>query len=138
MTERVKEEIELLRNKYSALQADEQLRWILIPDFPLPADRYKKERTKLLLALPVGYPQTAPDNFFVDGDLQLKNDGGIPAFNVGSQSSSGPAPLPGNWGWFSWHPHPNGWRPAATIESGDNLLTFIRAINMCLRGEEVS
>jgi hypothetical protein len=134
MHERVKREIEMVQEKHPGLQHGEQLNWVLIPDYPLPPDRYNKERTKLLFVIPPGYPNTGPDDFFVDADLRLKDGGQPPGLNPGSNSSSGPAPLPGEWAWFSWHPA--SWRPAATIEGGDNLFTFLRSVNMCLRGEE--
>jgi len=134
MHQRVREEIELLKRQFPDLQHGDQLDWVLIPELVLPAGRFNKERTKLLFRIPVGYPQTGPDNFFVDVDLRLKDNSNPPAFNANKESSNGPAPVPGEWGWFSWHPQ--SWRPAATIEGGDNLLGFVRAINLCLRGEE--
>ena len=134
MHQRVREEIELLKRQFPDLQHGDQLDWVLIPELVLPAGRFNKERTKLLFRIPIGYPQTGPDNFFVDIDLRLKDGSNPPAFNPNRDSSSGPAPVPGDWGWFSWHPE--SWRPAATIEGGDNLLGFVRAINLCLRGEE--
>ncbi len=135
MNERVRQEIELLRTKYPNLQRGEKLDWVLLPDYPLPAGRYNREKTKLFFLITSGYPLTAIDNFFVEAGLLFANgQGGIPAYREGSTPSGAPLPVPGNWGWFSWHP--NAWRPAATIEGGDNLLTFLRAVNMCLRGEE--
>lgn len=134
MHERVRQEIELLRNKHQGLEHGEQLNWVLIPEFELPPKRFNKNRTRLLFAIPLGYPNTGPDNFFVDVELRLQNGGMPPGFNPNSNSSSGAAPVPGNWGWFSWHPQT--WRPAASINSGDNLLTFVRGVNLCLRGEE--
>lgn len=134
MNERVREEIELLKKQFPELQHGDQLDWGLIPELVLPPERFNKSSTKVLFRIPVGYPATGPDNFFVDADLRLKNGSPPPAFNAGSQSSSGPAPIEGSWGWFSWHPQT--WRPAATIEGGDNLMGFVRSINLCLRGEE--
>ncbi|MCL6560610.1 MAG: hypothetical protein K6U74_17810 [Firmicutes bacterium] len=134
MYERVAREIDLLRRKYPELQHGDRLNWILIPGYPLPSGRYNKQETKLLLVIPPGYPNTGPDNFFVDGDLRLQNGEMPPGFRQGADSSSGSAPIPGDWGWFSWHP--KSWRPAATIEDGDNLLTFLRGVNLCLKGIE--
>lgn len=135
MHERVRLEFELVRVKYPEAQHGDQYHWVLIPAYPIPPDRYNKTHTNILFAIPPGYPNTGPDNFFVDGDLRLKSGAPAPGWNSGPNSSSGPAPLNGEWGWFSWHPSIP-WRPAAGIEEGDNLLTFLRGINMCLRGEE--
>jgi len=134
MHERVKSEIDLLRQKQAKLQHDDKFSWVLIAEYPLPPERYNKSTTQLLFLIPPGYPNTGPDNFFVDGDLKLKDGSNPPGFNAGSNSSSGNAPVSGNWGWFSWHP--TSWQPAATIEGGDNLLTFVRGVNMCLMGIE--
>lgn len=135
MRDRIQKEIELLRAKYPLLSFDVDLRWILLPDYKLPQHRYTKEHCKVLFAISTGYPNTAPDNFFVDRDLTFKNLAGpIPAFNPNNQSSSGAAPISGDWGWFSWHPQ--SWHPAVEITKGDNLLTFMVGVGMCLRGEE--
>jgi E2/UBC family protein E len=136
MHERVLREIETIRSKCPALQHGEYLEWVLIPDYPLPAGRYERDQTRLLFIIPPGYPNTAPDSFFVDIHLKLKGGGSPPAFNPGANSSAGPAPVGGDWAWFSWHPQ--SWRPAAAIEGGDNLMTFLRGVNMCLRGEEAA
>ena len=133
MHDRVREEIKAVEKKHPGTKFDEDLSWILIPEFPLPPARFHKEVTRLLFRIPVGYPSTAPDNFFVDHDLSLRGGGSPPGFNGNSKDTHGPAPVPGDWGWFSWHPVT--WRPAAKIEDGDNLLTFLRGVSMCLRGE---
>lgn len=135
MRERIEAEIKLLREKYPSLTHGDDLRWILIPDYVLPIGRYTRDRCRVLFALSTGYPNTAPDNFFVDRALAFKSlSGPIPAFNPNNQSSSGPAPIEGEWGWFSWHPQ--SWLPAADLTKGDNLLTFLVGVGMCLRGEE--
>lgn len=132
--ERVLAEVELVRRKFPALQHGERLDWVMIPDYALPEGRYNKARTRLLFNIPPGYPNTGPDDFFVDGDLRLVGGGTAPGFNPGPNSSSGPATVPGQWGWFSWHPV--SWRPAASVEQGDNLLSFLRGIRLCLEGLE--
>src|ERR1700692_2070370 len=134
MQQRVSEEIELLKKQFVDLQHGDQFNWVLIPELVLPSERYNKAHTKMLFSIPIGYPQTGPDNFFVDNDLRLKNGTNPQAFNIGSKASNGSAPIPGDWSWFSWHPQT--WCPAATIEGGDNLLGFVRGVNLCLRGEE--
>ena len=135
MNARVHQEVELLRARYSNLAHGPSHEWVLFQDWVLPVGRFQQARTKLCFRIPVGYPQTGPDNFFVDVGLRLADGSVPPAFNLNSASSSGPAPVAGNWGWFSWHPQT--WRPAAKASNGDNLLVFAAGIQMCLRGEEV-
>lgn len=132
MLSRIKEEVELLRNAYPELQSGDS--WVLIPVYRLPLERYNLEVTPVLFSLPSSYPQTAPDNFFVDSRLRLKDGSNPPGFNEGAQSSSGAAPVAGTWGWFSWHPQV--WRPAASVRGGDNLGVFMRGVGLCLQGIE--
>ena len=136
VNDRLKQEVEMLKQRYPLLQHDDLYTWVLVPKLKLPVGRFNKEETPVLFSIPVGYPSTGPDNFFIDNDLRLKDGSNAPAFNAGAQSSTGPARTPGNWGWFSWHP--NSWTPNAEIEKGDNLITFMKGVNMCLRGEEAS
>jgi len=134
MQSRIIQEIELLKSQFLDLRHGDKFDWALIQELRLPPERFNRSRVMILFVIPVGYPQTGPDNFFTDADLRLKEGPMPPAFSRGSQSSSGTAPIEGNWGWFSWHSQ--SWRPAAMIEGGDNLLTFVRGIKLCLRGEE--
>lgn len=131
---RLRQEVELLKQQFPNLRHGEQFQWVLIPELTLPSGRFNRSTATILFSIPTGYPQTGPDNFFANVDLRLVDGGMPPAFNPGSQSSNGNAAIDGDWGWFSWHPQ--AWRPAATIEGGDNLLGFVRTINLCLRGEE--
>src|SRR2546426_904573 len=114
MHERVRQEIELLGKQFPELRHGDQLDWVLIPELVLPVGRFNKASKKVFFKTPAGYPKPGREIFFVDSVLRLKNGANAPAFNLGSQSSSGPAPIEGQWGWFSWHPQ--NWRPAATIE----------------------
>lgn len=134
MQSRIEDEIRLLRARFQTLEHGPRFEWILLPVFPLPPGRFNRPASRVMFALPVGYPQTGPDNFFVDVDLRLADGSAPPAFNPNRDSSSGPAAIPGEWGWFSWHPQV--WRPAAKVTDGDNLLVFVTGIQMCLRGEE--
>lgn len=134
MDARLKAEIELVKAKYPDVQYGDNPPWVFIPDFSLQKDILNKEKTRLLFMIPPGYPVTAPDDFFVDAELRLANGEAPPNFNNGSRSSNGSeAPIGESWAWFSWHP--NGWRPASEIQDGDNLLSYIRGVSMCLRGE---
>jgi len=134
MYDRVRDELDRLSKRFPRITSGEQLNYFVIPCFPLPEGRYEQRETPILVMIPPGYPNTGPDNFFVRQDLRLVGGGSPPAFNPNSNSSSGPAPIPGEWGWFSWHPQV--WRPAAQVERGDNLETYLRGVSMCLRGEE--
>jgi hypothetical protein len=134
MHTRVQQEIAMLQQKYPPLEHGAAHDWVLLPIVALPPGRFNKTECRVLFRIPAGYPQTGPDNFFVDSDLRLANSAAPPALNIGNQSGSGAAPVEGSWAWFSWHPQQ--WRATATIEGGDNLYGFVTSILVCLRGEE--
>ena len=125
MQERIVQEIALLKEKYPNLEHGQNYDWVMIPDFPLP-DGYNRKATKFLFLVPNTYSLTAPDCFYVEIGLRLVN-GNMPS-NYNEQQA---VPVGGSWGYFSWHPEI--WQPADEILNGDNLLTFIRVVNIRLR-----
>ena len=122
---RIMQEIEMLTEKYSSLQNGENLDWMMIPDFPLP-EGWNTKKTKLLILIPPTYPHTAPDNFYVESSLRLTN-GELPA----SYSEGSKVPVGDSWGCFSWHSEK--WGPSDNLREGDNLLSFIKSVNIRLR-----
>lgn len=131
MNERVRNEIDLVRQKYPDLQHGNNLDWVFIPEYPLPKNIYNRSSTKFFFLIPNVYPNSGPDNFFVESGFRLF-DGSLPnSYNEGSTPTGHSLPVPGTWGWFSWHPEK--WQPAAVIEEGDNLLAFFKAVNIRLR-----
>ncbi|MCH8905986.1 MAG: hypothetical protein IH840_02765 [Candidatus Heimdallarchaeota archaeon] len=132
MSGRVSQEITLLKRKYPRLNYHEENSWVVIPNYELPADRFNMEMTDLHFLIPIGYPNTAPDNFFVNQNLRLSDNQMPPAFSANPNSNTGQAKAPGNWGWFSWHP--DTWRASSEITKGDNLASFVRSIGTRLRG----
>jgi hypothetical protein len=125
MKERIAEEINLLKGKYPNLQHGENYDWVLIPDFPLPEGWSRKE-IKLLFLIPSSYPHAAPDNFYVETGLRV-NNGSMPS----NYSEGTGVPIGGAWGCFSWHPEH--WQASSKIQEGDNLLSFMKAVNIRLR-----
>ena len=125
MKERIQKEIEMLRLKYATLQHGANYDWVMIPDFVLP-EGWNQKQTKLVFIIPPTYPHTAPDNFYVETGLRLANGNQQAAYSEG-----GGVPLGGTWGCFSWHPEK--WQASDKIEEGDNLLTFMKSVNIRLR-----
>jgi len=122
--ERRKKEIELLRKKYGELEHGEGLDWVLFSQFPLPPG-WNRDVTELLILVPAGYPTTAPDNFYVRNGLRTEG-GGAPGNYSESQTVLG-----GSWAQFSFHAQ--SWNASEDIEDGDNLLTFVLAVERRLR-----
>jgi hypothetical protein len=125
MEERIIKEIELLHAKFTNLQHGQDHDWVMIPDFPLPVG-WNRQQTKLLFLIPPTYPHTPPDNFYVENGLKLSSGNPILNYTEGAG-----VPIGGAWGCFSWHAEK--WHPSDNREDGDNLLTFIRAVNIRLR-----
>ncbi|MBU1726807.1 MAG: hypothetical protein KJ880_04175 [Candidatus Omnitrophica bacterium] len=114
-----------MKERYPSLMHGQDYDWVMIPDFPLP-EGYNRQSAKLMFLIPNTYPHTGPDCFYVDVGLRLGN-GEMPS-NYNEHMS---VPVGGAWGYFSWHPEI--WQSADDINSGDNLLTFMRAVNLRLR-----
>lgn len=125
MEERIAEEIRLLKDKYPSLQHGEGYAWVMIPDFNLP-EGYNRKITRLLFLISGSYPHVSPDNFYVDAGLKFANNNPLTSYSEGAQ-----VPIEGSWGCFSWHPEI--WQPSAEIQKGDNLLTFMKSVNIRLR-----
>jgi hypothetical protein len=121
--ERLQREFELVAQRYGELELAEDLTWLVIERFALPAG-WSTGVTRLLLMIPVGYPATPPDNFAIDADIRLAG-GGEPGNLAGRIGHAGR-----EWLQFSWHvvDGADGWAPHAEIEQGDNLLTFLLGV----------
>jgi hypothetical protein len=116
--ERRKQEIEMLREQFPALTHGEGLDWVMIPAFRLPAG-WNREHTRILIIIPPGYPQTPPDNFYVD--IGLRTAGG----NQPNGYSEPASQVGESWGQFSWHADVPTWRPAPEPRDGHNLCAFL-------------
>src|SRR6266536_6677073 len=113
-------ELDLLRQRYGPLEHGTGLDWILFRSIPMGAG-WNRPTTELLGLIPPAYPLVAPDNFFVREGLRTA-EGHLPGgYFEGQVSVLGPG-----WGQFSLHALE--WRPGAELVDGDNLLTFMLAI----------
>ncbi len=111
--------MELLRRRFAAVEHDGNGGWVLLQDVALPAG-WDRACIDVLVLIPPGYPATPPDNFFVPAGFRL-GSGQSPSNYSESQSLIG-----GQWGQFSFHAQE--WNPAANVEDGDNLGTFMLAV----------
>ncbi|MBK7143602.1 MAG: hypothetical protein IPH75_16185 [bacterium] len=100
----------------AAYLSTDGLHHIVIDDYPLPAGVYNLQTTRLLIKLPVSFPQGAPDMFWVSPNLTFEA-GGIPRQAETMESIGGES-----WRRFSWHP--KNWNPGSCT-----LITFIEFIN---------
>lgn len=113
----VTQEVEHLRQKGYAVEVVEAEGWfnLVFEAYQLPPG-YNKPATKLLLRLPLAYPNGRPDMFWTDEDLTFK-DGKVP-----KNAESIEVVLGKGWRRFSWHPQ--NWNPAA-----DDLRTYLEFVN---------
>ncbi|MEP0805629.1 MAG: hypothetical protein HRF47_09075 [Chloroflexota bacterium] len=88
---------------------------IILDDYPLPP-MYNKQSTRLLLRIPISYPNGNPDMFWTAPDL-LCEDGRTPT-NADSLEDH----LGQQWRRFSWHPQ--GWNPSI-----GNLSMYLEFVN---------
>jgi hypothetical protein len=116
MLKQLQDEIEFSRLDGRDMDVKEAdgLIYVIIKDYPLPAG-YNKKCTRLLLKIPLSYPNGNPDMFWVDPDIRLAS-GGTQA-NTNIESALGE-----QWLRYSWHPQR--WNPVM-----DNLNTFLEFVN---------
>lgn len=88
---------------------------IVLDNYPLPPV-YNKQSTKLLLRIPISYPNGNPDMFWTDTDLLCAN-GQTPTKADSLENYIGQ-----NWRRFSWHPQ--GWNPGT-----GNLYMYLEFVN---------
>ncbi len=89
--------------------------FLVIPDFHLPKG-YSHNTAQLLVKLPPGFPDAAPDMFWVNPQIRTQS-GGVP------QGTSFESLLGEQWQRFSWHLTPGAWRPGIST-----LRDFMRCV----------
>lgn len=114
MDERVKVEFALLREAYPAAVYDQ--RWILLPDYGLPAG-WSVTSIDVAFFLKPPYPANSPYGIYTPPDLTF--EGKAPANYAKAKYAP---PFAGQWAMFSWQAE--NWVPGKTGASGHNLLTW--------------
>jgi hypothetical protein len=89
--------------------------FLVISDYELPSG-FEPNRVDLLLKLPPGYPDAAPDMFWVSPAVRMTN-GNVP------RATSNERLLGKNWQRFSWHLAAGAWKPGVS-----DLRDFLRCI----------
>ena len=128
MTERLEEELELLRTEYPDLdhRRDNGIEWIRIPSYPIPEEIWGRPEVEVAFHIPPHAGQ-APYAFRVRPSLVLKN-GAVPT----NYTYPVPTPWGDDWGQFSWAPL-TAWIPTDDLRAGANMLTFARSFAQRLR-----
>jgi len=116
-----------LRERYGEIEYGPSLDWVLVKCFSVPHG-WNRKATEVLIIVPPGYPMTPPDNFYVPNGLRIVADG---AEKLPGNYSENQTVLGGNWAQFSYHAQ--GWSPSPDLLEGDNLLTFMLAVEQRLK-----
>jgi len=122
--ERRQQELEFLTRRYGEVDYGPNLDWVLLKQLQLPHG-WNCPLAEVLIIIPPGYPMTPPDNFYVRNGILLA-DGRLPNNYSANQSLLG-----SSWGQFSFHAER--WNPTPGIIDGDNLVTFMMAVERRLQ-----
>jgi hypothetical protein len=120
MTERVQEELELLRAAHPNLEYRQEgsAHWVRIPSYPVP-EGWSLDVVEVAFQIPSS-PGQAPYGFWVRAGLELAG-GGRP----NNYTYPVTTPWGDDWGQFSWSPVT--WVPKEDIRAGANMLDFVRS-----------
>jgi hypothetical protein len=121
MSDRIVQELALLRKHYPDLEYREAGRWVRIPAYPL-SPGWNRESSDVAIRIKVEYPGTPPYGFFVPAGLRY--NGQVPGSY--SEPAGEQPPFGGTWGMFSWQVAEQ-WFPTADVVTGSNLLNFARS-----------
>jgi len=121
--DRIKEEIDILKNIYDGIMVSENHDWVMLPVKNLQ-DGWSLSRNIVAFEIPVGYPGTPPYGIYVPSDITF--NGSKPA-NFKDNINKIP-PFEGSWGLISWQPEPSEWKPNAKITAGSNLFHWVQSI----------
>lgn len=77
--------------------------FLIMPDYPLP-EGLSPKTVQLLLKLPPGFPDAAPDMFWLSPQIRTPT-------GVAPQGTSIETVIGAPWQRFSWHLNPGAWRP---------------------------
>ncbi|PQA85923.1 hypothetical protein CW354_20320 [Marinicaulis flavus] len=93
---------------------------VILEDFPLPDGKFDHATADILIILPPGYPDVAPDMFYTSPRLKLASIGREPraanaAYDFGGRT------------WQRWSRHCNAWRPGI-----DGLQTMVARVRRAL------
>lgn len=95
-------------------------RGVILSGFPLPQGRYQAASADILILLPPGYPDCAPDMFYAHPRLVLAATGGQPRCTEAVEVFDGLS-------WQRWSRHSSEWRLGQ-----DGLWTMIKRVELAL------
>lgn len=127
MTDRIQEEIELVRKSYELdFQSAGNNHWLKIKNYKLPRGvGWNMEFIDICMLIQPNHPAASPYGIYVPSGLRI--NGQTPATNYQEVASNKP-PFEGSWGMISWGIDGQ-WQPKDNITKGDNLLNVVHSYN---------
>lgn len=99
---------------------DNSVRGVILRSLPLPSGRFDAGKADVLIQLPAGYPDCAPDMFYLLPWVRLTPNNQLP------KAADQPFVFRGQT-WQRWSRHNQAWRPGV-----DGIWTMIRRIDKAL------
>jgi hypothetical protein len=93
---------------------------IVLQNFSLPVGRFDVSTANILIVLPPGYPDIAPDMFYLMPWLKLLPNGALPRATEAAFQFQGQS-------WQRWSRHENEWRPGI-----DGIRTMLKRVEHAL------
>lgn len=126
MSERIQNELALLRTVFDSLEYRPEGHWVRLGAYAVPAGIWALSTIEVAFQIPAGLPGEAPYGFYVRPNLTLAA-GGSP----NNYTYPAPTAFGGDWGKFSWILDP--WAPQAEIAAGSNMLDFALSFHSRLK-----
>jgi hypothetical protein len=126
---RVLAEAELVSTHFAEIELEDD--WVLVEQFNLPST-FNRRTSKLLIILPDDYPESPPDDMYLEKGL--KKNGKTPEHYFENKYGDSDIRDLG-YAWYSIHF--KAWHSSSrSIIQGDNLLTAINALYDALKYDE--
>lgn len=97
-----------------------KLKGLIFSKFPLPLQKYDFSQVDLLILLPNGYPDIAPDMFYLEPSVKLVQENRPPRATEARQQFNGRS-------WQRWSRHNREWRRGV-----DGIWTMLKRVEHAL------
>lgn len=126
MNTRIKAELALLRQHFDHIEhvLEDRMHWFKVQSLKMP-EGWAPAKVPVVFSVTEGYPGVQPYGFFVPVELNLAGESPT-EHSAPHQPSFG-----GTWRFLSWTPE--GWQETADLNTGSNLLAWVRTFPHRLR-----
>lgn len=125
MSDRIDQELALLRTVYPDLEWRSDAFWVRIPVYSVPSGAWSQSSVEIACRVPPTVGEQ-PYAFYVRPGLTTADGRAITNYTYPAST-----PFGDDWGQFSWAPE--AWAPHVEITRGSNMLNFVRSFADRLR-----